>query len=149
MLVLVVVSVIVAVLVGEKVWVGVGVLVGEKVWVGLSVLVGEKVWVGLSVIVGESVTVGVLAGPEGLEGLLLLEGQPRVKKVTPTRSDNTPTMRNFMTNSFNLINLGWGTLNGTPAHKGVEMKYDINVRDGRLPKGKTEKKTPFFREIEI
>lgn len=52
----------------------------------------------VAVLVGVDVTAGVFvgAGAEGLEGLLVLDGQPRVKKDRATRRENIPKIRIFI-----------------------------------------------------
>lgn len=81
----------------------VAVLLGVLVGVTVAVLVGVWEKVGVQVCPEPSVQtvlvtvkVKVLVGAAGLEGLLLFEGHPIVKKTTPIKSENIPMMRSFI-----------------------------------------------------
>jgi hypothetical protein len=81
----------------------VAVLLGVLVGVTVAVLVGVREKVGVQVCPEPSVQtvlvtvkVKVLVGAAGLEGLLLFEGQPMVKKTIPINNENIPRIRNFI-----------------------------------------------------
>ncbi len=124
-----------------------GVLVGVTVAVLLAVEVKVKVqvWPELSV-QGVLVTVKVLvaAGAAGLEGVLLLEGQPRVKKATPIKSENTPKMRSFMVWPFPKFK----TL-GQTNHLGKGFLCEVSMRAQRLNRYKISGTQAFFRAIKL
>jgi hypothetical protein len=73
----------------------VGVAVG--VLLGVAEKVGVQVWPEPSAqTVLVTVNVKVEVGATGPEGLLLLEGQPMIKKEAPTRSEKITVIRNFI-----------------------------------------------------
>jgi hypothetical protein len=78
--------------VGVRVMVGVGV----TVWVRVSVLVRTDVEVRVVV----TVFVGVSVAAGRVVGLLLLPGQPVIKKLNPVKNEIIPTIRSFITYSF-------------------------------------------------
>jgi hypothetical protein len=126
-LVMVAVGLCVAEFVGVPLLVSVAEFVGVPVWVEVTVLVGVLVTVRVALLVAVLVgvpviTVGVLVDAAGLEGLLLLAGQPKDPKMTPL-SNISSTANFFMANSlFFLLLSGFKAKSrNAPETKGISL----------------------------